>query len=83
MREENRAAKEAGRTSPLQTYHWDPVLGSDGLPVDKQKKTRGTQVLVAQRCGACPGDTQGQPGQGSEQGMELWMSVFTLGSWTR
>ena len=85
IRKENKTAKVADRTSHLQTYHWDPVLGSDGSPVEKQKKTRGTQVLVAQRCGGClvPGDIQGHAGQGSEQQMELWMSLFTAGSCTR
>ena len=40
---------------------------------------------VAQRGGGClvPGDIQGHAGQGSEQQMELWMSLFTAGSCTR
>ena len=29
-----------------------------------------------------PGDSQGQAGRGSEQLMELWVSLFSAGGWT-
>jgi len=40
---------------------------------------------VAQRCSGCPilGDTQGQAGWGSEHLIDLKVSLFVAGSWTR
>ena len=40
---------------------------------------------VAQRGGGCPilGDQQGQAGPGSEHVMEVQVSLFTAGIWTR
>ena len=49
--------------------------------------TKGGKALaqVAQRGGGCPvlGDTQGQAGRGPEHLMELWVSLFSAGSWAR
>ena len=38
----------------------------------------------AQRGGGCPipADSRGQAGRGSEQLMELWVSLFSAGGWT-
>ena len=44
---------------------------------------KGGEALaqVAQRCGGCPvlRNSQGQAGWGSEQLMELWVSLFSAG----